>query len=637
MNFDSDFIKWVKILYKNTTSSVSNNGHQTESFNLKRGVHQGCPLSALLFIILVQVLQHMLYKNKDINGIIVGDKEIKILQMADDTTIFTTKLEDVPKILKILKEFYEISGLKTNIDKTVAYKLGKHQDLNFPLNYLGLKWSKDPFNLLGVTITDDQPTMKKDNFDTRVKGIDLLTRVWCQRNLSLKGKLTIINSILIPKLIYPCTLLDVPAETITQVSNIIRQFFWNWKRPKIKLDVLIRAIEKGGIKYPCFECKIKSWKSLWAIRALKFEHLNPIWLKVIDALLPKGTTLCYLLRCRPDKRILDKFCPNLPAFYKEIILNWNEINKFPKTLDINSINNECIWLNSRITVKNNPLYDQKALEKNLWYISDLVRTRDEFYNLVEINNKFNTKCTFLDILKIRLTIPHQWKDILQGKEPEIKTDVLLYKKLHRFHKLKSKDIYWIILENNHDCLTPPNTKLYWQTKYNIDNDEMEKIYKLPYMATNRTTLQAMQYKIINKIINCNFWLHKLTIKDSPKCRFCIEDETIEHYFYGCKVTKSFWKALQTWWNQHTHESINIIYEKDVVLGFIRDNDAFKVFNCCILVGKSMIYQQKSYDKQPDIYTFHCELKEFLAVESHIALSQNRLSSLNKDWGDLLQL
>jgi hypothetical protein len=296
MNFDIEFIKWVKILYRNTNSCVSNNGHKTESFDLKRGVHQGCPLSALLFIILVQVLQYMLHSNKDIHGIKVGDSEIKILQMADDTTIFTTDLTDIPKILNILKDFYSISGLKTNIDKTVAYKLGSNHNFDFPTNYLGLKWSNDPFNLLGITITEDTATSKKENFNTRIEGIELLTRVWCTRNLSLKGKLVIINSILIPKLIYPCTLLDVPAESVKQVSDIIKQFFWNWKRPKIKLAMLVRSIEKGGIKYPCFECKIKSWKSLWAICALKFEDKNPLWVKVINALLPKGVTLCYLLR-----------------------------------------------------------------------------------------------------------------------------------------------------------------------------------------------------------------------------------------------------------------------------------------------------------------------------------------------------
>jgi exonuclease III len=639
MNFDMEFIKWVKILYKNTTSCVANNGHKTEVFNLRRGVHQGCPLSALLFIILVQVLQFMLYKNDNISGITIGSKEIKILQMADDTTIFTTNLQDIPKILKVLKIFYEISGLKTNIDKTVAYKLGKSQVLNFPENYLGLKWSNDPFNLLGITIAEDETKSIKENFTKRIESIELLTRIWCGRNLSLKGKLSVINSILIPKLIYPCTLLDVPQETIQQVSKIIKNFFWNWKRPKIKLDVLIRTIVKGGIKYPCFECKIKSWKTLWAIRALKFESCNPLWVKVIDALLPKGVTLCYLLRCKPNKKILDKYCPDLPKFYKNIILNWSEINDFPNILSTDTIKNECIWLNRNITINNQPLYNQNALTKHLWFVSDIIDEENSFQNHVEINRIHGTKCTFLDMLQCRLTLPHLWKLILIGEGPENKTDLLLYNKLHRYQKLKSKDIYPLILEHNHDCTSLPNTQLFWQNKYNLNIENMEILYKLPYDTTKRTNLQALQYKILHKIINCNYWLHKITIKDSPQCRFCREDETVEHYFFGCKITKSFWYAFQTWWNTNTCtlENIEIFYEKDIILGYVREDKKYKVLNCCILIGKSMIYNQKSMEKNPDIYKFHCELKEFLAIETQISLNCNQLDVFQKEWGEILNI
>ena len=324
-------------------------------------------------------------------------------------------------------------------------------------------------------------------------------------------------------------------------------------------------------------------------------------------------------------------------FYKEIILNWSEINEYPKVLTKESINNECIWLNNKITVKEQPLYNQNALENKLWYMSDVIKEDDNFHSHIEINAKFKTKCTFLDMLKIRLTTPQKWKNILQGKECETTSDATLYKKLLNVQKLKTKDIYELILENNHDCKTFPNSQIYWQTKYNIDNDLMQQFYRLPYRSTKRTNLQALQYKILHKIINCNFWLHKITIKDTPKCRFCSEDETIEHYFFGCKVTKSFWKAFQTWWNQFSQDEIDKLYEKDIILGYIRDINIYKVLNCCILIGKSTIYQQKSYDKHPDIYKFHCELKEFLEIESLIALNNNRLSVFNKEWGDILDI
>jgi hypothetical protein len=200
----------------------------------------------------------MLQQNKDISGIYIGDKEVKILQMADDTTILTSNMDDIPKILDLLKTFQSISGLKTNIDKTLAYQIGCPSQLDLTVRHHDLHWKELPISLLGITITDNLDTNMKENFTSKLESIDILTKIWSGRSLSMKGKLTIINSILIPKLIYPSTILDVPPEVINKAKELIRTFFWNWKRPKIKLDMLVRKIEEGGIKYPCMDCKIKS-------------------------------------------------------------------------------------------------------------------------------------------------------------------------------------------------------------------------------------------------------------------------------------------------------------------------------------------------------------------------------------------
>jgi hypothetical protein len=276
MGFSDDFVKWVKILYKNTKSAVLNNGHLTESFNLHRGVHQGCPLSALLFILLVQVLNHMLIKRHDITGITFGNREIKMLQMADDTTIFTSRGEDVGKILRLLKAFDKISGLKTNVEKTIAYTLGPKALPQKGEPTWGLLWRKLPISLLGVTITTDQNESYNENFKNKIESISNLTKIWSTR------KMTIINTLLIPKLIYPCTILDVPTNVVTEVEKLLSDFFWNWKRPKIKKDYLVRGISSGGLKLPCFKTKIDAWKMIWVIRCLKYEAINPLWVHLVS-------------------------------------------------------------------------------------------------------------------------------------------------------------------------------------------------------------------------------------------------------------------------------------------------------------------------------------------------------------------
>jgi exonuclease III len=634
MNFDPDFIKWVQVLYKNTNSCVLNNGHKTGSFNLRRGVHQGCPLSALLFIIMVQVLQHMLVSRNDISGLMVGDKEIKILQMADDTTIFTNNIQDIPNILEVLDIFHKISGLKTNIEKTVAYRLGKNHNLDFPKNHLGLHWGKFPINLLGISISDNIEVLKTENFIKRIESIESLTRIWSTRNLSMKGKLTIINALLIPKLIYPCTILDVPSDIITQATNVLKNFFWNWKRPKLKLDTLVRNIELGGIKFPCLECKVKSWKTLWAIRALKMTTKTPLWVRIVNKLLPDGITMIYLLKCNPTRKSLDTFCPFLPDFYKNIILNWTEVNDQTSYLTEETIKNECLWLNKNIEVKNTALFCENAAKNNVLLVSDVLDDRNQFISHDELNRQKQARLTFLDMLRIRLTIPQQWKQILQDKTLENLIDERLYNKLRNLKSLKTKDIYWMLVPRHHDCNTKANTIINWKLKYSYSDDEIVKVFKLPYLITSRTNLQALQYKITYKIINCNYWLHKIQIIDSPICRFCDKEETLEHYFFDCKVTKQFWKAFQTWWTLAAGHDLPIIQEKHIILGFLNKEPEYKVLNRCILIGKAMIYRVKSLNIQPEIYTFHCDLKEYITIEKSIVTDLVKLNILEDEWGDI---
>jgi hypothetical protein len=480
----------------------------------------------------------MLDQNKDISGVNIQGKEVKILQMADDTTILTSEAQDIPKILTLLKDFRDISGLKTNVDKTLAYRLGKLNE-NVQLgNTFDLKWRTLPISLLGITISTNTEETIKENFLDKLQGIELLTRIWSRRNLSMKGKLTIINSILIPKLIYPSTILEVPEEVIKSMSDIIKTFFWNWKRPKVRLELLIRKVEKGGIKYPCLECKLKSWKTLWATRALRLEGKDPLWLRIVNNLLPGGLTFTYLLKSRPTDKMLKNYCPNLPTFYKQIIINWRKVNNTIKIDNKEKIKNEGIWLNEKIMTKNTPLYCGPSMRKGIKYISDLLSPEGNFLDHIQLNIKFNTTWTFLDILKVRLTIPSEWKNILLSVQEENLEKDVLYNKLNNLKLLKTKDIYILLIETEHDLSSISASQIYWQTKYKIDEDTMKLVYTLPYRSSKLTILQSLQYKILTKILNCNYWLFKIKIKDSPKCRFCEEEETIEHYFFSVKTQRT---------------------------------------------------------------------------------------------------
>ena len=79
-NFPDFYIKAVKTLYKNITSTIINNGVTRGYFPVNRGVRQGDPLSPYLFVLSIEILGQIIRKSNKIKGIKVNNEEIKILQ-----------------------------------------------------------------------------------------------------------------------------------------------------------------------------------------------------------------------------------------------------------------------------------------------------------------------------------------------------------------------------------------------------------------------------------------------------------------------------------------------------------------------------------------------------------------------------
>ena len=91
--FGPNFINWINILNTNTVSCIQNCGWLSRWFPLQCGIRQGCPLSPLCFILACEILSCHIRQNKTIKGIqmplsIDGRNEIKIMQFADDSTLF---------------------------------------------------------------------------------------------------------------------------------------------------------------------------------------------------------------------------------------------------------------------------------------------------------------------------------------------------------------------------------------------------------------------------------------------------------------------------------------------------------------------------------------------------------------------
>ena len=82
-NFGPSFIQWMRVLYKNASSCVMNNGFTTGPFLLGRGVRQGDPLSPYLFILALETLAIKIREDCNVQGLKIGEEMIKLSLFAD--------------------------------------------------------------------------------------------------------------------------------------------------------------------------------------------------------------------------------------------------------------------------------------------------------------------------------------------------------------------------------------------------------------------------------------------------------------------------------------------------------------------------------------------------------------------------
>ena len=117
-SFGPGFINWIKMLYSNISSCVGNNGYYSEYFQLTQGIRQDCPVSALLFILVAEIIAIRILQNESIKGLIIDGCQFKIRMLADDTTLMLKDIKSVEIAIKIFENFGLCSGLNLNLEKT---------------------------------------------------------------------------------------------------------------------------------------------------------------------------------------------------------------------------------------------------------------------------------------------------------------------------------------------------------------------------------------------------------------------------------------------------------------------------------------------------------------------------------------
>ena len=119
---EGTYLNIIKAIYDKPTANIILNGEKLKAFPPKSGTRQGCPLSPLLFNIILEVSATVFREEKEMKGIQIGKKEIKLSLFADDMILFTENPKgSTRKLLELNNEYSKVAGYKINTKKSLAF------------------------------------------------------------------------------------------------------------------------------------------------------------------------------------------------------------------------------------------------------------------------------------------------------------------------------------------------------------------------------------------------------------------------------------------------------------------------------------------------------------------------------------
>ena len=531
------FIQWIKKIYSNATAVLNINGFFTKPIPLKRGVRQGCPLSSLLYVLVIEILAIQLRINPNIVGFQIEGEKIISAHYMDDATIIIKQNRCFKEVIKELAEYEQASGAKVNYNKTKGLWCGAWKGRRVPP--IDIKWTSKNVENLGVFFGNDNPALA--TYNAIVPSLIKKLQYWKQFKLSQIGKARVVEIFLASKLVYAMNFYPLPSGTMNDLQKKFYQFVkFPEKANAIAQKEMWKVHEQGGIKLINLEVKSQSAQAKWLIHLVSNENfvLN---FKIFSRLVGsqpgeiKGRDIIFL-----QKSYFQHTFKTQSKFYKSALLALSQLEIKKGINDINAWDQEHIFYNPLFLTeegKTLPLTGY-CRKHNIYRYEQLLQEKRK-----EQQNVKYDKALLRLLEKIKINTATRREDVLvtgTGEEIpflQVSQKILYVQTLYKMYRDHSSQIKWA-----QKLYLPLNWYDIWNTVHN-------------FLSSNSTKTLIWQQLHLNFYTQYSYnkWKNKRNT-----CALCsVVPLDIYHLILNCQFSNQLWTDIEPRLKQIHPLNINI--------------------------------------------------------------------------------
>ena len=523
--FGERFINWIRILYTDIHSAVKVNGHLTNTFSIKRGVRQGCPLSSMLYVLCAEVLAIEIRTNRNIVGYVFnkGKDQHKITLFADDKAVCVTTDNSVLELFNVLDRYEAATNSSINKGKTVGIWTGTFRGKD--KKFAGIDWKDNTVVSLGVYTGNDRALCAQTGFNEATEKIKLKMSYWKTKYMSLKGRIKILNIFILSKLWYILDSHDIPTNDLKSLNQLIKNFIWNGIH-QVNFESLHDRYEEGGIGLQDISTKQNALRINWLKQILACDE-NHIEKHLANVLIGKHMKI-YGLKILHYSNRFDKDIPS--SFYRTAVKAWRVVFKNFIPGSVSKIKRD--WIYENILLKDDDGRVFKPPSQVPPYAPEFICDLPVTAHPREFRGRFKSLIPKINKAFVKLCFSNKDNCVMEISTRSGPKDLSL---------CDFQTLYDSLLFRRKSTNKPWVTK--WERENVITSSDWNHLWKNVHHRSLSQTVQSTLWELIHRNFMCAYFA-KIAYDDDGVCKLCKCEQTERtHIFISCSVINEIYKKF----------------------------------------------------------------------------------------------